>query len=142
MNVLVAACDLTRTGLQLQFCSGNKMIKTKSLFDLVQDSDGTRIIVSGIPSRYPESSFDEFYPELAPTKKLLYDYKYHGLPWEEYEVQFFQLMKGHRALRRIEELAERSKKGEVITLLCFEKSDEKCHRRLLKNLIEELEKQN
>jgi len=93
------------------------MIQTKSLFEPVQESDGTRIIVSGIPSGYPESSFDEYYPELAPTKKLLYDYKYHGLPWEEYEVQFFQLMKGHRAQRRIEELSRRSKDGEVITLL-------------------------
>lgn len=54
------------------------MIKTKSLFMRVEESDGNRIVVSGgFPSNYPESSFDEHYPELAPTKKLLYDYKYH-----------------------------------------------------------------
>jgi len=111
------------------------MIKTKSLFDPVEESDGTRIIVSGgFPSGI---SFDEHYPELAPTKKLLYDYKYHELPWEEYEVRFFQLMRGHRAQRKLEELSRRSKNGEVITLLCFEHSDEKCHRRLVKGLIEE-----
>ena len=113
------------------------MIKTKCLFAPVEESDGTRIIISGIPEGYPESSSDEFYSELAPTKKLLYDYKYHGLSWVEYEVQFFQLMLGHRARRRIEELSRRSRGGEIITLLCFEKSDRKCHRRLLKNLIEE-----
>jgi len=114
------------------------VIRTKSLFYPVEESDGTRIIVSGgYPFNYPESSFDEHYPELAPTKELLYDYKYHELPWEEYEVRFFQLMKGHRARRKIEELAKRSKSGEVITLLCFEHTDEKCHRRLVKELIEE-----
>lgn len=111
------------------------MIKTKSLFDPVEKSDGTRIVVAGgFP---PGISFDEHYSELAPTKDLLYRYKYYGLSWEKYEERFFQLMKGHRAQRRIEELAKRSKAGEVITLLCFEKSDEKCHRRLVKDLIEE-----
>lgn len=113
------------------------MIKTKCLFAPVEESDGTRIIISGIPKEYPESYYDESYSELAPTKNLLYAYKYHGLSWEEYEVQFFQVMKGRRAQRRIKELAERSNGGEVITLLCYEKTDEKCHRRLLKNLIEE-----
>lgn len=116
------------------------MIKTKSLFAPVEESDGTRIIVSGgIPSGYLRPSFDEHCPELAPTKTLLYDYKYHGLSWGEYEVRFFQLMKGHRAIWRIWELARRSREGEVITLLCYEKTDEKCHRRLVKNLIEEHE---
>lgn len=45
-------------------------------------------------------------------------------------------MKGSRARRKIKELSRRSKEGEVITLLCFEHSDEKCHRRLVKGLIE------
>ena len=116
------------------------MIKTKSLFAAREKSDGTRILVTrGIPSGYGIPSYDERYPELSPTTMLLYDYKYHGLSWEEYEVQFFQLMRGHRAERRIRELAERSKSGETITLLCYEKTDEKCHRRLVKDLIEECE---
>jgi len=110
------------------------MIKTKCMFAPVEEFDGTRIIVSGgCPSGI---SFDEHCFELAPSKKLLYDYKYHGLSWKEYEVQFFQLMKGRRAHRKIRELAERSNNGETITLLCFEKTDEHCHRRLVKNLIE------
>lgn len=115
------------------------MIKSKCLFDPVEESDGTRIIISGIP-KGGYSLFDEHYTELAPTRKLLYDYKYHDLPWEEYEVQFGQLMTGHRAVRRIRELAERSNAGEVITLLCFEGTDEKCHRRLIKDLVEDCEK--
>lgn len=112
------------------------MIKSKCLFEPVEKSDGTRIIVSGTPKAYPESSYDESYLELAPTKKLLYDYKYHGLSWQDYEVYFFQLMEGHRAQRRIKELASRSENGEIITLLCYEKTDEKCHRRLVKILID------
>ena len=38
---------------------------------------------------------------------------------------------------KIKELAELSKK-KTITLLCHEKTDEECHRRLLKELIEKV----
>ena len=116
------------------------MIKTKCLFDPPEESDGTRIVISGVPKEYSKSWFDESYSELAPTQKVLYDYKYREGSWEEYEVQFSQLMEGRRARRRIRELAARSITGEVITLLCYEKTDEKCHRRLVKNLVEECEK--
>lgn len=109
------------------------MIKTKCLFAPVEESDGTRIAVLGeVPHRV---SVDELYPELAPSKELLYDYKYHGLSWEDYEIEFTWQMSGRRPRRRIIELAARSKAGEVITLLCYEKTDEKCHRRLVKDLI-------
>ncbi len=112
------------------------MIKSKCLFAPVEESDGTRIIISGIP-KGGYSLFDEHYPELAPTQTLLYDYKYHELPWKEYEIRFHQLMQGRRAIARIQELAARSQAGEVITLLCYEQTDEKCHRRLVKDLIEQ-----
>lgn len=114
------------------------MIKSKSLFDSVDKVfDGTRIIVAGgFPRGY--HAYDEHCPVLAPTKELLYGYKYHGLPWEQYEIQFFKLMKGRRAQRKLNELAERSSVGEIITLLCWEHTDEHCHRRLVKQLIEEI----
>jgi uncharacterized protein YeaO (DUF488 family) len=74
------------------------MIKSECLFNPIEESDGTRIAVLG--SVPPGISFDEAYSELAPSKELLYNYKYHGLSWKDYEVRFFQLMKGHRAQRR------------------------------------------
>lgn len=111
------------------------MVKTKCLFDPIEEFDGTRIVVSGgCPSGI---SFDEHYLELAPSKELLYNYKYHGLSWEDYEIEFLWQMSGCRSRRKIIELAKRSNDGEVITLLCFEKSDEECHRRLLKSLIDD-----
>lgn len=116
----------------------SQIIKSKSLFDPVDKAlDGTRVIVAGgFPEGY--KSYDEHYPELGPTKELLYDYKYHGLPWYRYEERFFKLMEGRRAQRRISELASRASVGEIITLLCWEHNDNHCHRRLVKQLIEEL----
>ena len=114
------------------------MVKSKSLFDSVDEvRDGTRIIVAGgFPLNY--INYHEHYPELGPTKRLLYAYKYHGLSWEEYEVQFFNLMEGHRAQGRISELAFRVNAGEIVTLLCWEHSDEHCHRRLVKDCIDKV----
>ncbi|MGA1825164.1 MAG: DUF488 family protein [bacterium] len=39
-------------------------------------------------------------------------------------------------------MKSRSDNGEVITLMCWEKDDKNCHRRLLKNLIEKSDKEN
>lgn len=39
------------------------------------------------------------------------------------------------AIGKIEKLRERSKKGEIITLLCHYRSDEHCHRYIIKSKI-------
>jgi len=44
-------------------------------------------------------------------------------------------MKGSEAVGKIEELRERSKNGEVITLLCHCRPGEHCHRYIIKSKI-------
>lgn len=44
-------------------------------------------------------------------------------------------MKGSEAIGKIEKLRECSKKGEIITLLCHCRSDEHCHRYIIKSKI-------
>lgn len=65
-------------------------------------------------------------PELAPTKEMLNAYKKEGIPWEQYEDQFLNLM----ARRNIEhalgpELLDNG------CLLCSEHKPHHCHRRLV-----------
>ena len=65
-------------------------------------------------------------PELAPTKEMLNAYKKHGLPWQQYEDQFLNLM----AQRNI----ERYISPELLNhgcLLCSEHKPHQCHRRLV-----------
>lgn len=111
--------------------SGGLMIKTKSIQEKSSHSDGRRISVM----RFPKGSYDEEYRDLAPSIGLLMNYKKKKIDWNEYEKRYDEEMKPKKDL--LKELAERAKK-ETLTLLCFEKTDEKCHRRLLKTLIEKI----
>ena len=45
-------------------------------------------------------------------------------------------MKESMAVDKIEELRQRSKKGEIITLLCYCEKGEHCHRYIVKSMIE------
>ena len=65
---------------------------------------------------------------------MLNDYRNNQIDWSEYENRYIKEMEINEDL--IKELKIRSDNGEIITLLCWEKSDKFCHRRLLKELIE------
>jgi len=64
--------------------------------------------------------------EFAPTKELLAKYRAKNISWEEYEIEYLNLLDIRRVAQKtnIEELHENC-------LLCSEHTPEKCHRRLL-----------
>jgi uncharacterized protein (DUF488 family) len=66
-------------------------------------------------------------PMLAPTQKMLDDYKKEKGAWEEYERRFLALM----SERRIEENLDKSMFAGPTVLLCSEPTPENCHRRLV-----------
>lgn len=108
------------------------MIKTKSILEKKAESDGTRICIM----RYVRDfyDYDEWLRELAPSAELLNDSRKKKISWNEYEERYLKEMQNKEGL--IRKLKERSDSGELITLLCWEKDDKFCHRRLLKDLIE------
>ena len=119
------------------------MIKTKSVYyDKPEKSDGTRILIMRLwprPFSKEKAKIDEWHRELAPSRELLSDYNKHKIGWPEYEKTYLAEMKSQTA--SIRTLAERARR-ETMTLLCKEETDEKCHRRLLKGLIERQMRQN
>ena len=64
--------------------------------------------------------------DFAPTKELLSKYRDEKLSWEEYEVEYLNLLDMRKVAQKtdIEKLHENC-------LLCSEHTPEKCHRRLL-----------
>lgn len=64
--------------------------------------------------------------DFAPTKELLSKYRKKELSWEEYEVEYLNLLDMRKVAKKtdIEQLHQRC-------LLCSEHTAEKCHRRLL-----------
>lgn len=107
------------------------MIKTKSIFDHIDPSDGTRICVM----RFVKSSYgyDEWLNDLAPSSGLLREYQSKELGWPDFTKRYLAEMASQKEL--IASLKKRSDSGETITLLCWEPTERFCHRRLLKDLI-------
>ncbi len=81
----------------------------------------------------PFHDYDEWIVDLAPSSKLLHKSLQGKISWEEYREMYILEMENRRHL--IHELKKRSDQGEVITLLCWERDDNHCHRKILKELI-------
>jgi len=94
----------------------------------------TFIVVSRYYPRFLRKGLP-FHPELAPSKRLLDDYKTGGLSWEVYEKRFREEMRNEKSLTTIDDLAWASQ-YDVFRLLCYEK-DSPCHRFILIDLINE-----
>jgi uncharacterized protein YeaO (DUF488 family) len=113
------------------------MVKTKSVYDPVEESDGDRILVTRYRPRgilKTQLSITDWLRNLAPSKKLLHDWKEQSISWQQYSVRYHEEMAGEQ--KTIRELAKKAK-GRTITLLCFEREDNPhCHRHLLKKLVE------
>lgn len=116
------------------------MIKTKRIYDLKEDSDGTRILITRKwPIGQKKDRFDEWIKDLSPEEDTLNkweDSKRTEEDWKRYSVKFYPQMKESKAVDKIEELRQRSKKGEIITLLCYCEKGEHCHRYIVKSMIE------
>ena len=120
-------------------------IKTKQWNDPTEPEDGYRLLVSRYrPRALPKSdeTWAAWEPDLGPTKELhAAFYGKGGVPvnWTLYRNRYrFEMQKQKD---KIIELAKRSLAGETITLLCSSACmrEARCHRSLLKELIESAE---
>jgi len=94
----------------------------------------------------------EWLPILAPSKQLLADYKAElkrtndpRVAWNicHYDTRFrFQILHDSEILgelKRIRNIGRTLKGKRVVYLICHEPTDEYCHRRILKELMEKYE---
>lgn len=116
-------------------------IRTKRWNDPAERDDGLRILVTRFRPRglrKNRETWAEWRKQLAPSPTLLADF--HGkdrpaLSWDEYRPRYLQEM--NVQVKAIDELAQRVKAGETITLLCSSDCEDPafCHRTLLAELI-------
>ena len=107
------------------------VIKTKSVFEKESSEDGFRVCVMRFVRDYYK--YDLWLQELAPSIGLLNDYKNKKTSWEGYEERYLKEIETKRD--SINKLIELVKEKGVVTLLCAEKEDRYCHRRLLKEYL-------
>jgi uncharacterized protein YeaO (DUF488 family) len=114
------------------------VIRTKSLFDPVDEADGVRILIARFPPRWlgpGEEVWHEWIRDLGPSPRLLGAIRRGRIGWAAYALTFLCEMEGTRQKALIGHLAERSLEGEVLTLLCFCGLPSECHRSLVARLV-------
>lgn len=107
-------------------------IKTKSLQYKKFPSDGLRICV--MRRIKPEYDFDIWIPKLSPSEKLLNEYIIEKkISWSEFAKKFKKnvIIKQKDLLHVLAAISQKKK----VTLLCWEKSQKQCHRKLLLDAI-------
>lgn len=71
-------------------------------------------------------------PDLAPSKKILVDYREKKISWKVYEKRYLELIKK----RKVEKLFKLKQLNNVC-FLCSEAKPDHCHRRLLADFFKE-----
>jgi uncharacterized protein YeaO (DUF488 family) len=75
---------------------------------------------------------------VAPTEELLKKYKNGEASWAAYRFVYESLLLSDEAYSWMDETAMEVNEGRQVILVCFEKNDEHCHRRLLAERIQGL----
>ena len=120
-------------------------IRHKCWDDPIGDDDGFRLLICRYRPRAlrkADETWNDWWKVLGPSKELhAAFYGKNGLPinWETYRATYLKEMTAEEPQEKIAELAIRTHAGETITLLCSSActNPERCHRTLLKALIEE-----
>jgi uncharacterized protein YeaO (DUF488 family) len=124
-------------------------IRTRRWNDPAEPDDGRRILICRYRPRgvrKDAETWDEWRKDLGPSKELHADYYgKHGkepISWDEYRRRYLQEMEVQG--EHIAELARQVAAGGTITLLCSSActDESRCHRTLLRELIEEVMKKD
>lgn len=114
-------------------------IKTKRVYDKPEPEDGIRIMIARYPirgQRKEDRQWNEWWKELAPSKELHHDWYHSGISWDDYVARFTKEINenptAQEALHRLNILSETN----TVTILCHCVDETRCHRSLIKQIVE------
>lgn len=112
------------------------VLKTKSIYEPKEESDGIRVLVTRFyPRGVKKDRFDRWVRDLSPSRELLRAYRSKQKSWEVFKSEFVGELKANPSgLVAINTLRRESRKGDV-TLLCYERSGNPCHRCVIAELV-------
>lgn len=108
----------------------------KTVYDKPSPTDGKRILVMRLwPRGVRKDKIDLWLRDVGTDRKLIKEWKAGEVTWSEFEKRYNSMMRGEEQRRLVKEIAGYAKRGPV-TLLCTCKDPSRCHRSLLKKLVE------
>jgi uncharacterized protein YeaO (DUF488 family) len=119
------------------------MIKTKSVYDPVEESDGFRILIMrkwprgiGYRKNNKRGMIDFWCKELGPSIDLLDNWNGKKITWSQYVKQYRAEQKSSAAAKKETNCLAVQSVDKTVTLLCKEReNDPHCHRHILKKII-------
>ena len=113
-------------------------ILTKRIYEPAEPADGHRLLTMRYwPRGVRKDRVDAWERGLAPTRELLADYQTEAIDWPEYKRRYHHEMATRpESIAALGALRERSV-NETVTVICGCKDETRCHRTLLKALVED-----
>lgn len=109
-------------------------IGTKRIYDPAEPEDGYRLLVMRLwPRGVRKERVSEWQPELGPSRSLLKAFQSGTADWEAYSRAYLREMSSKPDL--VEAVRARAVTG-TVTLLCSCRDENRCHRTLLKGIVE------
>jgi len=109
-------------------------VKTKRVYEKPEPGDGYRVLVMRYwPRGISKDKVDAWEKELGTEPDLIKLWKSDAISWSEFAQRYRQAVASQK--EKIKALAQRAAKG-TVTLLCSCPDERRCHRILLKELIE------
>jgi uncharacterized protein YeaO (DUF488 family) len=97
------------------------------------------LITRYYPRGVKKDRFDKWVRDLSPKPDLLKEDRSGSIDWPEFVKRFkLQLKTSEESIAAMKELLELTKRRKNITLLCYEKEGEKCHRKIVKERLDSL----
>ncbi len=109
------------------------MVKTKSVYEPRGADDGLRLLVTRYwPRGVSKGEVDRWFKELGTAPELIKRWKAGQIPWETFRESYIA------GLEPVvfSELQEVLKGAGAVTLLCVCKDGGRCHRSILKEMLE------
>lgn len=104
----------------------------------IRNDDFTYIAICRFPPKYLEFTGNLIHvPVFAPSQRLVLDAKDGTVDHTAFEKIYNGEIRS-RMLKDIKKLAKKVAKGDKICLLCYEKSEDFCHRHILCEYIKEM----
>ena len=111
-------------------------LRTQRIYDHPSPGDGHRLLVMRIwPRGVRKDHVDAWERALAPSRELLADVRSDAIDWASFARRFEDEMAHEESVAALAALRERVR-SETVTLLCWEADETRCHRSLLKAMVE------
>ncbi len=108
----------------------------KTVYDKPSASNGKRILVMRLwPRGVRGESVDLWIKDVGTSRELIKEWKAGKVTWSQFEQRYNHEMEGALERKLVKQIAGYAKAGPV-TLLCSCKDPNRCHRSLLKKLVE------